>query len=317
MNFTPAPRLYSINGIADAPGRWVDVLEAATLRRGLSDLTLLTFADLFSESHLFRNVSAWCPSCFESRRRHGIPYESLLWTIETVKVCPFHRQPLEDICPHCRRRSRPLGAHARPGYCCRCGGWLGGARGPVEKSINDSDLEREIWITQSIGDLLAAAPNLKSSPLRQRLRINLSTCVDAATGGNLLAFAAITRTSRSALRYWVSGVHRPEIGALLRMCYATGVPTIQLLVCSYDPLLIRWAQRARHQAETPPTAPSKFPGPALFPGLEISRSCVVVYVPSCRAGNIGCRCCPRYPCRARRLPDHSGSARLQLLSSAH
>lgn len=220
---------YSINGIADAPGRWVDVLEAATLRRGLSDLTLLTFADLFSESHLFRNVSAWCPSCFEGRRCHGIPYESLLWTIETVKVCPFHRQPLEDICPHCRRRSRPLGAHARPGHCCRCGGWLGGAGGPVEKSINDSDLEREIWIAQSIGDLLAAAPNLKSSPLRQRLRINLSTCVDAATGGNLLAFAAITRTSRSALRYWVSGVHRPEIGALLRMCYAIGVPTIQLL----------------------------------------------------------------------------------------
>jgi transcriptional regulator with XRE-family HTH domain len=220
---------YSVNGIADAPGRWVGVLEAATLRRGLSDLTLLTFADVFSESHLFRNVSAWCPSCFESRRRHGIRYESLLWTIEAVKVCPFHREPLEDICPHCRRRSRPLGAHARPGYCCRCRGWLGGAQKPAEKSINESDLEHEIWIAHSIGDLLAAAPNLRDSPLRERLCINLSTCIDAATGGNLLAFAAITRTSRCALRYWVSGVHRPEIGALLRLCYAIGVPIIQLL----------------------------------------------------------------------------------------
>jgi hypothetical protein len=34
------------------------------------------------------------------------------------------------------------------------------------------------------------------------------------------------------------------------------------VVCSWS-LLIRWAQRARHQAETPPIPLSKFPGPAL------------------------------------------------------
>ena len=50
-----------------------------------------------------------------------------------------------------------------------------------------------------------------------------------ATFGNLLAFAEITRTSRGALRYWVSGKHRPQIGALLRMCYEIGVPVTQLL----------------------------------------------------------------------------------------
>ena len=36
-----------------------------------------------------------------------------------------------------------------------------------------------------------------------------------------------------------------------------------------------------------------------------------------QARNIECKCYRRYPCRARRPPDHSGSARLQLLSSAH
>jgi len=220
---------YSLNGIADVPRKWVAVLEMATLRHGLSDLTLLAFADLFSESHLFRNMSAWCPSCFESRRLHGVRYESLLWTIGIVKFCPLHREPLEEICPHCRRRSRPLAAHARPGYCPRCGGWLGGSGGPGEKSMSQSDVEREIWIAKSIGDLLAAAPNLKTSPLRERLRINLSTCIDAATGGNLLAFTDITQTSRGALRYWVSGTHRPQIGALLRICYEIRVPVTQLL----------------------------------------------------------------------------------------
>jgi hypothetical protein len=220
---------YSLNGIADVPRKWVAVLETATLRHGLSDLTLLAFADLFSESHLFRNVSAWCPSCFESRRFHGVRYESLLWTIGVVKFCPLHREPLEEICPHCRRRSRPLAAHARPGYCSRCGGCLGGSGGPGEKSMSQSDVEREIWIAESIGDLLATAPDLRTSPLRERLRINLSTCIDAATGGNLLAFADITRTSRAALRGWISGAHRPTVGPLLRMCYAIRVPVAQLL----------------------------------------------------------------------------------------
>jgi transcriptional regulator with XRE-family HTH domain len=237
--FTPSSRkkrshrfytqLYSLNGITDVPRKWVGVLETATRRQGLSDLTLLAFADLFSESHLFRNVRAWCPSCFESRRRHGIRFESLLWAIGIVKFCPLHREPLEEVCPHCRRWSRPLAAHARPGYCSRCGGWLSAARGAAEKSINESDLEREIWIAKSTGDLLAAAPTLRNFPLREHLRINLSTCVDAATAGNLLAFADITRTSRAALRGWVSGAHRPQIGALLRMCHAIGVPVTQLL----------------------------------------------------------------------------------------
>ena len=222
------PQSYSVNGIGDVPRKWVGVLETATQRRGLSDLTLLALADLFSESHLFRDVSAWCPSCFESRRRHDVQHESLLWTIGIVKVCPIHRELLEEICPHCRRRSRPLAAYARPSHCSRCGGWLGGG-GATEKSMSESNLEREIWIAKSVGELLAAAPELKGFPLRERLSTNLSACIAAATSGNLLAFADLTRTPRGALRYWVSGAHRPQIGTLLRMCNQIGVPVTNLL----------------------------------------------------------------------------------------
>jgi len=222
-------QLYSLNGITDVPRKWVSALETATSRQGLSDLTLLAFADLFSESHLFRNVSAWCPSCFERRRHCGVRYESLSWAVGIVTVCPLHRKPLEEICPHCHRRSRPLTAYTRPGYCSRCRGWLGSASGSTATSVSESDFKREIWIAESIGDLLAAAPRLKGSPLREHLRTNLSACVESATSGNLLAFADITQTSRGALRYWVSGTHRPQIGALLRMCYKIGVPVTQLL----------------------------------------------------------------------------------------
>jgi len=62
------PQSYSVNGIAGAPRKWASILKAATLQQSLADLTLLAFEDVFSESRLFRKVSAWCPSCFESRR---------------------------------------------------------------------------------------------------------------------------------------------------------------------------------------------------------------------------------------------------------
>jgi AraC-like DNA-binding protein len=222
---------YSINGIAGAPRKWANILEAATMQQTLADLTLLAFEDLFSESRLLRKVSAWCPSCFESRRRSGARYESLLWAIGAVKICPLHKEPLREICPHCRRRLRPLAAHTRPGYCSRCGGWLGyvDAEASTEVELAESDLERETWIAKSIGDLLAVAPRLKGSPLRERLRTNLSACIESATSGNLLAFADLTRSNRDALRYWVSGAHRPQIGDLLRMCYHMRLPVIKLL----------------------------------------------------------------------------------------
>jgi hypothetical protein len=103
-----------------------------------------------------------------------------------------------------------------------------GRAGLPEKS-NESDMGREIWIAKSIGDLLAVAPELKGFPLRERLRANLTACIESATFGNLLAFADITRTRRGALRDWVSGTHRPQISALLQMCYQIGVPVTQLL----------------------------------------------------------------------------------------
>ncbi len=224
-------QFYSINGIGGTPKKWVNVLEAATLRQGLSDLTFLAFDKLFAQSFLFRNVRAWCPSCLESRRRFGVPYESLLWAISIVKICPLHEELLEEICPHCHRRAGPLAAHSRPGYCSRCRGWLGRAdpQRPAEKPLVVSELERETWIAKSVGELLAAGPELKDSPLRQHLSSNLSACVDAVSYGNLLAFGDLTRTPRGALRGWVSNTHRPEIGALLRMCYYLRVPVTALL----------------------------------------------------------------------------------------
>jgi TniQ protein len=214
-------QLHSINGIGDAPRRWISVLEAATLRQGLSHLTLLPFEHLFCESFLFRKARAWCPSCLESRRVGGVPYESLLWALAVVKLCPVHNEHLVDLCPYCHRRSAPLAAHSRPGHCSHCGNWLGRENqgSQVQNTLSRSEFEYQVWVAEAVGGLLASGPSLKGAPLGDRFRRILSGYMDAVSGGTLLAFGKMTGTPRNALRGWISGKHRPRIGTFLRMCY--------------------------------------------------------------------------------------------------
>jgi transcriptional regulator with XRE-family HTH domain len=230
---------YSINGIGEAPKKWVRVLEAATLRQGLSYLTLLPFEDLLCESFLFRKVRAWCPSCLENRRREGIPYESLLWAVAAVRICHVHNELLVDTCPRCHRRSAPLAARATPGHCSRCGDWLGievpGTH--VGSAFSESELQYQIWVAEAVGNLLASGPQLKGVLLADRFRDTLSGYMAAVSGDSLLAFGRITGTARNALRGWVSGKHRPRLGTLLQMCYRLRVP-VTVFLDNAEPLEI-------------------------------------------------------------------------------
>ena len=243
-------QLHSINGIGEAPRRWVSVLEAATLRQGLSCLTLLPFEHLFCESFLFKKARAWCPSCLESRRLGGVPYESLLWALAAVKICPVHHQHLVDLCPHCHRRAAPLAAHSRPGHCSHCGDWLGRQNHGSQVRESRSEFEYQAWVAEAVGVLLGSGLRLNGVPLGDRFRHTLSGYMDAVSGGILLAFGKMTGTPRSALRGWISGKHRPRIGTFLQMCYHLRVPVTAFLDDAQPPDVIhlrddRAIQRSR------------------------------------------------------------------------
>src|SRR5437016_9574813 len=51
-------------------------------------------------------------------------YEPLLWTLQDVTVCPYHRRILRQACPHCERQIGPLEAGSRRDCCSRCGQML-------------------------------------------------------------------------------------------------------------------------------------------------------------------------------------------------
>lgn len=116
----------SLNGFSENTEIIVDILQKATLRDDIYRTTLIPWRKILSKQKLLKNHSAWCPVCFdEQKRNHGIVYEKLLWTFNTVNACRIHEIPLAERCPHCRKKSKVLSGRSRPGYCSGCLKWLG------------------------------------------------------------------------------------------------------------------------------------------------------------------------------------------------
>lgn len=118
------PPLINSNG--RTAKKWLEKLEAITLRSDLRFLTFLPFRKTITTRETCRQQRAWCPSCLEEQAFQNIGvHEHLLWTHKYVSACPIHKRLLEIRCPHCNRNSSVLCGRMRPGVCVKCGKWLG------------------------------------------------------------------------------------------------------------------------------------------------------------------------------------------------
>jgi len=230
---------------ARAAKRWVAALERATLQTNLRLLTLLPYAGVFSNARLFRRNRAWCPACYEDWRRTGaIVYEPLLWTIRLVGICLQHGRPLEEVCPHCGGRMRPVGPYARPGHCSKCLEWLGwkSASGPFTRAHKDWESDGALWRAKAVAELLAAAPRLNSCGTV--FKTNFRACVEAVAEGNAAAFAQTSHMSQPGVMYVWKGRGLPEMGTLLRICHHVGIPLTIFLVNDPGAAAVCW-ERAK------------------------------------------------------------------------
>jgi hypothetical protein len=230
----------SANGLGEIAKRWVAGLERGTLRPNLRFLTLLPFEHVFSKGRLFRRTRAWCSACYAHWRCAGATvYEPLLWTLRPVTFCPRHWQPLEEVCPNCGGRMKPLGAYARPGHCSKCLEWLPGeARwvSPTQLPRPSDDDAR--WCAQAVGELLATAPQLNSPGAT--FKANFRACIESTAEGNLLAFARATRTSTPGLRCVQEGRGLPEMRTLLRICHELEIPLTAFFVNDPEAAGVHW-----------------------------------------------------------------------------
>jgi len=224
---------YAVNGVTDRVTKWVHALETATSRRDLRYLTLLPFRHVMP-GHLFHRQRAWCSSCLEQWRANGqTVYEPLLWAIKVSSHCPAHERPLCHTCPRCGRTLNPLGVFCRPGYCERCGGWLGAPDADSSRPKPGSPGgEDQTWSCRQVAGLLEMLSRVDPVGARESLRRSLIVYLGQVAGGNALALAEYIRCPRSILQHWLDGTAVPRLQNLLRTGRCLNVPASSFFASS-------------------------------------------------------------------------------------
>ena len=239
---------YPANGL----GKGAEVLrqsfEAATGRSDLRPLTLSVLQGSVSKLDIFRTTEAWCPGCLEQWRAEGVPiYSPLLWAVRVVAVCPAHASPLVDRCPHCHSQFTPLRAGARPGYCSICSQWLGTFDLPLPKDSLDEQ-PYDLWSSTSVGQVLAAMPDLQRMEPHAELIRNLQRCLEQSEGATREYLASLADAAGCAFNHWVSGWRKPTLDHLCHLSYRLKLPLLTLF--TGVPAQWRGPERPRAQVDS-------------------------------------------------------------------
>ncbi len=219
---------YPANGLGKVSNPLLRALEVGTQRRDLCRLTLSALEGCIAQPGTFRTAEAWCPGCLEQWRAAGVPlYTPLLWALQSVTMCPIHKCPLGDRCPHCHSRFAPLRARALPGRCSICLEPLGTSEVPTI-AASPEEQPYELWVAEAIGHLLAELPNLQQLDMAAALRDNLYRCLNQTEGATREYLSMIAGASPCAFRLWATGESKPTLDHLCRLSYRLKLPLITL-----------------------------------------------------------------------------------------
>jgi hypothetical protein len=142
----------------------VAALSELTKRDDLHLLTTLPLEKYFLPHSVLKPRKSWCPCCYEDQRASGRPVcDLLLWSIQTVKVCPRHAQKLWSKCYWCGAGQPILLNSSQPGYCAKCYMWLGAAPRDSLKANHQDLVEANL-----VANLVAAFPLLPIPGRRNR-----------------------------------------------------------------------------------------------------------------------------------------------------
>jgi hypothetical protein len=188
-----------------------------------------------------RNVAAWCPDCLIGWEQSGEPvYVPLLWTLELVKFCPYHRRALRLTCPHCKRPQGVLGQRSRVGFCARCRHSLASDSDQDDSepysALRQETPEWEIWVANQMVRLIEAGLHDPPVLTREHFSELIRTATDIV---GLSEFARILGVSATAVYEWqIHGV-QPTLVLYLRVARVLNVPLVDLLTGRVMPAKIR------------------------------------------------------------------------------
>lgn len=214
-------RTCALNGTGAMATNLVQATQTLTLRDDLRFLTMLTWSEVLSQMGLLRHHQAWCPTCYEQWcRTDEVIYQPLLWSLEVVKICPQHHRRLLLRCPHCQQQLPTLAGRSRPGYCSKCGKWLGSfpqASSPDYQVWEEDELKWQTYVVSNMGDLIATAPQLVSSPTRAKITEAICAYINQVALGKVSVLARLLGISEQRLRQWCAGKSALGINKLLQI----------------------------------------------------------------------------------------------------
>jgi len=225
-----AQRIY---GLGRTAATWVDGLEVLTGRRDLRFLTLLTWRDVLPDRQVFSPLLRWCPACFDAWLTTGDTlYDPLLWKLNPITICVRHQRLLRSRCRACQQRLTTFSGRSRPGYCSRCGAWLGTAGRadlqPDEWLSEDAWLWQR-WVVTALGQLLQAAPRLGSPPPAETVARAITVYQAHRPAAGRPSLREMLGTQRNRFGKWSRGEARMQLDLLLKFCFHTGISLVQFL----------------------------------------------------------------------------------------
>ncbi|WP_336991641.1 TniQ family protein [Bacillus toyonensis] len=207
-------------------------LELLTLQKGFKYMTMLTWKEVI-HNRMFSFHKKWCPECFDEWSEvNKVIYEPLMWYLNNTNVCLRHKRKLEYLCPNPKCEKSQSNKIDYPGYCYRCGNWLGQKEYKfLQKEHNLT--ERDEWINRSIGELLKIAPYVIPPTIEL-----VCSIIEGNTRkffqGNQKEFCSVTDIHPISLRAILRrSQKRLPLRALLLLSYYTRTPLLELMGVSY------------------------------------------------------------------------------------
>lgn len=219
-----------ISGIRESALTWSSALSSMTSVPRLDALTFLPWRKVISQNGLSMvSKGQFCTMCLaEDLEKGQTPYYRLAWEAKSVSVCHKHGIPLTQRCSCCGRDNiRHVAALVVPGWCTKCGSFLG-SQSPVIDSQNPVE-PRELWKAKEIAHLLQAQHQMERQPQRQNLIDAIAHITDEVDGGRSTHFARRVGIAKSTIHHWLQLDGTPTLEMSLQMASQSGISLTQLL----------------------------------------------------------------------------------------
>ncbi|MBD2106054.1 TniQ family protein [Nodosilinea sp. FACHB-13] len=228
----------ALNGYGDWAFGAVNAVEKLTCRTDIFQLTLLNWRKTISNWKLLKQQRAWCPLCFkESLDDSKILYEPLNWSLEVLKICPTHKTPLANICPHCEKENKPLSWYSKSGFCSKCREWLGidaYTRKLPNLKFEAVEDEEQLHCIKCVSDLFSMPPESFSDKVKVSIASHLDRFVEGKARGKVSYLAQALAIDISAVQKWRKGQSTPTLASMISICYKLQIdfPTLFEPACS-------------------------------------------------------------------------------------